>query len=259
MSRFLRYAALGALVTAPLGVYALAVRPWRRRWGVDATESAATLPGDDIVAEATAVETRGITIDAAPDDVWPWLVQMGYGRAGWYSYDQLDMKGRSATEIVPEWQGLKAGDTVPTHPDGGFVVRVLEPQRALVLYVDSAMAAGWKRPRVARIATSEVPGLHASGVMLDATMPHEFAGTWAFAIKPQEDGRTRLIERARFHFGDQAAGVRIAKEALGFGVFLMMRRQLLGIRDHAEALARTKVPAPYTAPYAAPSGAPMAT
>jgi hypothetical protein len=95
--------------------------------------------------------------------------------------------------------------------------------------------------------------------MLDATLPHEFAGTLAYVIRPQEDGRTRLVERARFHFADQAAGARVAKEALGFGVFLMMRRQLLGIRDRAEKLAATRVPAPYIAPYTAPTAAPMAT
>ena len=60
-----------------------------------------------------SIDTRTIEVDAAPEDVWPWLVQMGYGRAGWYSYDQMDQKGRSADEIVPEWQGLAVGDTMP--------------------------------------------------------------------------------------------------------------------------------------------------
>ena len=84
------------------------------------------LPGDEIVPEPVAIETRGITIDAPPATVWPWLVQMGYGRAGWYSYDQLDQRGASADEIVPAWQELAVGDILPTHPGGGFEVAILE-------------------------------------------------------------------------------------------------------------------------------------
>ena len=139
MSRFVRFAVLGALAVVPVGVYAMAVRPWERRWGVDPVESARELPGDDLIAEATGQETRGITIDAEPAAVWPWLVQMGFGRAGWYSYDQLDMKGHSATEIVPEWQQLAVGDLLPTHPDGGFEVRVLEPGHVLGVFIDTAI------------------------------------------------------------------------------------------------------------------------
>ena len=136
LSKFVRFAALGAVITVPIGAYAFIVRPWQKNWGVDPAEAAKALPGDDLVPEAGAVETRGITIDATPAEVWPWLAQMGYGRGGWYSYDQLDMKGHSTMEILPEWQGLKVGDIVPTHPDGGFEVRLLEPERALALYVE---------------------------------------------------------------------------------------------------------------------------
>src|SRR6476661_5479944 len=102
MSRFVRFALAGAALTVPVGAYALVVRPWARRWGVDPTEAATIFPGDDLIPAASGQETRGITIGAAPEDVWPWLAQMGFGRAGWYSYDQLDMKGRSAAEIHPE-------------------------------------------------------------------------------------------------------------------------------------------------------------
>ena len=79
-----------------------------------------------------------------PADVWPWLVQMGFGRAGWYSYDQMNQKAPSADEIAPEWQTLAVGDTMPAHSAGGFVVKILEPERALVLYVDNEMTAGWR-------------------------------------------------------------------------------------------------------------------
>ena len=85
-----------------------------------------------------AGETRGITIDAPPEAIWPWLVQMGYGEAGWYSYDQLDQRGTSATGINAAWQQLAVGDIVPTHPGGGFEVARFDPGRALVLRSDTA-------------------------------------------------------------------------------------------------------------------------
>ena len=97
------------------------------------------LPGDELVPTPTAIDTRGITIDAPPEAVWPWLVQMGYGRAGWYSYDRLDMRGKSVDTIVPKHQALAVGDLMPMSPEAGFEVKVLEPGRALVLYADTAL------------------------------------------------------------------------------------------------------------------------
>ena len=262
MSRFLRFAALGAAITAPIGAYALVVRPWTKRWGVEAADAARDLPGDDLVPEPTVVETRAITIDAAPQDIWPWLVQLGYGRGGWYSYDQMDMKGHSATEIVPEWQRLAVGDTVPTHPEGGFEAAVVDPERALVLYVDTAITERWKKAaddQAEEPTQAPATGVQASGAFLGNTVPREFAGSWAFVIEPTTDGRTRLIERLRFRFvGVGTVGGPVAMEALGFGVFLMVRRQMLGIRDRAERLARTKLPAPLPAAFE-PLPTPLAT
>ena len=99
------------------------------------------LAGDDIVAPAPTIETRSIEIDAPPSDVWPWLVQMGYGRAGWYSYDSIDMAGGSTRRIVPEWQSLDVGDVVPTHPGGGFEVRAMLPLQS---EDEAALIAGAK-------------------------------------------------------------------------------------------------------------------
>jgi len=114
---------------------------WYASWGADPAEAGRELPGDDLVPDAARVDTRGITIAARPSAVWPWLVQMGYGRAGWYSYDRLDMRGRSADEIHPEWQALAVGDVLPTDSGGGFVVRALDPERALVAFIDSDLVA----------------------------------------------------------------------------------------------------------------------
>ena len=108
-------------------------------WGIDPVEAARTLPGDDLVATAEAVDTRGIDIDAPVGSVWPWLLQMGYGRAGWYSYDSMDNDHPSARSIEDRWQSLNVGDLMPTHPGGGFEVKVLEPEHALVLYADRAL------------------------------------------------------------------------------------------------------------------------
>ncbi|MFC5262679.1 hypothetical protein ACFPJ1_11240 [Kribbella qitaiheensis] len=69
-------------------------RPWHLRWGSTDAEVDATLPGDEIVDEPTFAATRAVTIDAPPADVWPWIVQLGFNRAGWYSYDLLDTVGR---------------------------------------------------------------------------------------------------------------------------------------------------------------------
>jgi hypothetical protein len=191
-----------------------------------------------LVADATAVETRAIEIAAPPAAVWPWLVQMGYGRAGWYSYDAIDMKGRSADAILPEWQGLAVGDIVPVAPDAGFAVRVLEPGRALVLYGDEALmqeqAAKAKAAHEAGEAVEGTPAnLRAVGTMMPS-MPG-FAASWAFVLEPLDGGiRTRLVERLRLRAPAGQKGMDVFLPAFGFGVFVMVRKQMLGIRDRVE-------------------------
>ena len=210
------------------------VTRWRATWGMTRGEAAMVLPGDELVPEPTAIDTRAITIDAPPDMVWPWLVQMGYGRGGWYSYDRLDMRGRSADRIVPDWQALAVGDVVPTDPGGGFVVRSIDPHRSLVLGVDEGIIAARRQTASDRVAA---PGLAASGAFMEAAMPPEFRASWAFVLEPVEGGRTRLIERFRAWFGAGNAMNPVLGPVLGFGVFVMMRRQLLGIRQRAERVA----------------------
>lgn len=101
-------------------------RPWQLTWGATPDEVARALPGDDLVPRPVFDATRAITIEAPPQEVWPWLVQAGVGRAGWYSYDLLDNLGRpSATQIDPRWQQLAVGDLVPMSPDGTQGIEVL--------------------------------------------------------------------------------------------------------------------------------------
>ncbi len=238
-STFARIALLGAAISAAVVAF-IALDRFRRSWGVDPAETAKPLPGDDLVAEPGIRETRGLTIDAPPAAVWPWLVQMGYERAGWYSYDQLDMKGSSGQTIVPEWQTLNVGDVVPTHPTGGFEVRVLEPGRALVLYTDTAIVAA--QAAKAAGSTESVPaGLQFSDRFMRTTPP-DFAASWALVVEPLEGGRSRLIERVSAWFGAATTVSAITGPAFGFGVFLMTRRQMLGIRERAERLAHSSLP-----------------
>jgi hypothetical protein len=229
-----------AATVAATAAYAVVVRPWWRAWGVDPSDAAVEFAGDDLVSDATVVETRGVEIDAPPDAVWPWLVQMGYNRAGWYSYDTVDMKGASVDRILPDLQHLAVGDLVPNSPDTAFVVRALEPGRALVLYADDAtveeQVAAARARKAAGEAVEETPAnLRAAGKMMPAMAG--FAASWAFLLVPLADGRrTRLVERFRVRMpapGGPAAAALAG--AFGFGVFAMTRKQMLGIRDRAEA------------------------
>jgi len=212
-------------------------RRWWATWGMDPAEQTRALPGDEIVADGATILTRGITIDAPPEAVWPWLVQMGFGRAGWYSYDRLDMKGRSADAIVPEFQELSVGDVLPTHPDGGFEVRLVEPGRALVVYLDTKIAQAWKTEPADSIERTETKGSATSVGFTGARTPPDFTVSWAWVLEPAGAGRTRLIERVRGRFDPGDGRSKAMVPAVGFGAFVMLRRQLLGIRarvEHAE-------------------------
>src|SRR4051795_1460209 len=109
---------VGAIASLAV-TYAVVVRPRVKTWGVDSTESEAALAGDDLIPEPTQTETRGVTIDAPVSQVWPWLVQMGFGRAGWYSFDAMDRRYPSADSILPEFQTLAAGEVMPLYNGGG--------------------------------------------------------------------------------------------------------------------------------------------
>ena len=264
---------LGAAAAAAGGVaaYAFAIRPWWRSWGVDPADAELAFAGDDLVPDATVIETRGVEIGAPPDAVWPWLVQMGYNRAGWYSYDVVDMKGASVDRIVPELQELAVGDLVPNSPDTAFAVRVLDPGRALVLYADEKLVeeqvAAARERKAAGEAVEETPvNLRAAGKAMPA-MPG-FAASWAFILRPLDDGqRTRLVERFRVRMpAPEGPASGVMANAFGLGLFAMTRKQMLGIRDRAEAALiaagisaefaqRTGAAAPDPAPDQAPEPA----
>jgi hypothetical protein len=251
---------LFSTIVSLVTVYVAAIRPRQRSWGVDPAESTKPLPGDEIIPEPTVVDTRGITIAAAPERIWPWLLQMGYGRAGWYSYDRLDNESVSVRGILPEFQHLEVGDVVPTHPGGGFRVESIEPDHHLVLKVDPTLMTPPKPEHADGAADAdvveagdEVPetpavpaSLEATGRLSDLAMG-EFEATWAFVLEPIDDGHTRLIERFRVQTPPSVGVQKVAMPILGLGVFAMTRKQLLGIRERAEDQERSAEPLPSAA------------
>jgi hypothetical protein len=241
--RALVIALLSAVVTAS-AVYFLLVRPKIRSWGVDPAEAELALPGDDLITDPSHTETRGITIDAPPARIWPWLVQMGYGRAGWYSYDALDNEGPSTDRVLPEFQSLGVGDIMPTHPGGGFKVEVVEPERALVLYMDTElMRSQAAQAEVEGKTELPTPGLKATGSMLGASYP-EIAASWAFYLQPAGEGQTRLIERFRARTPGGSPAHLVLGEIMGTGIVLMTRKQMLSIKERVERDPSEPIEAP---------------
>lgn len=216
----------------------LQVREQSRTWGLLPGDAQRDLPGDDLVARPDLVETRGLAIEASPAQIWPWLVQLGYGRGGWYGFGPLDRAwspsggapGRSTDTILAEFQELAVGDIVPTHRGGGLAVKVIDPDAALVLYLDDAMV----REQAQELAAERSVG-HVETVS-KVDMP-AFQASWAFCLQAEADGDSRLVERFRLHM-DLSAPQRRGMPMLGLGIFALMRSQMLGIKRRAEGNAR---------------------
>jgi hypothetical protein len=200
---------VGTCVGALAAAYVLLVRRWHLRWGATDDEVGTTLPGDALLPDPDLSATRAVTIDADAHDVWPWLAQLGQARGGFYSYDVLEnvfarCNIHSADRIVPEWQHITVGDEVRLHPEVALSVAIAEPGRALVL-------------------RGGVP-------MGQAPAPYDF--TWAFVLRDQPDGSTRLVVRERYAYTQPWA--RVLVEAAEAVSFVMSRKMLRGIRDRAE-------------------------
>lgn len=243
MSRLGLIAAAGAAGFAT-GLF-LQAQAEHRSWAVVPADQERELPGDELIPVADTVETRTLRIEAPPEDVWPWLVQMGWGRGGWYSYDKLDMDQPSAESILEAHQQLAEGDIVPTHPGGGFVARVVEPGETLVLYLDTELVRAQDEAAAeARLATTEPgeetpAGLQAAGAMSELTMP-DFRASWAFVLEPAPGGATRLVERMRVWSGQDGMVQQLGLPFVGLGVFVMTRKHMLGVQERAERHARAQ-------------------
>jgi hypothetical protein len=202
----------GVAATAAGAAYLRFVRPRVLHWGATADEVARSLPGDDILDDATLQTTRAISIDAGPAHIWPWLVQMGpRPRAGAYTYDwierRLGIDIENTHRILPEFQHLDPGDMIGADEQGkGLRAVLVERERALVVQ--------WVPQR----------------------------STWAFIIVPQSDGTARLISRNRLPGSGPLfrLGMVLFMEA---GSLVMEAKMLAGIKRRAERLAGTAIPA----------------
>ncbi|RBY80803.1 SRPBCC family protein [Blastococcus sp. TF02A-26] len=202
-----------------------------RDWGATRGEATRVLPGDELVPGSVEQTTLAVTVEAPPEAVWPWLVQIGRGRGGMYSYDRLEnligLDIHSTDEIREEWQHLAPGDRVEVVPAGygpipqgySFPVAQVLPGRALVL----------------RQAPPE----------------HPWNAVWSFHLVPHGPGRSRLLSRsiARRPSG---IGLRLANRVMEPVTLVMTRRMLHGIKHRAERRFAEGAPVPVESPTAAP-------
>jgi hypothetical protein len=207
------------LAAGAAAAYVAVIRPWQLRWGATPSEIDGSYPGDELIVHPTLTHTRALTVDAPPAAVWPWLVQIGQGRAGLYSYDWLEnLVGcdiHSRDRIVPELQRLDVGDVVSMRRGDvpSFTVAAVDPERALVL----------------RARDPDTGGI----VDMAARVPLAADSTWTLALRPVDGGATRLIERMRLVLRPRV-GDRLMWEAVELASFVMGRRMLLGIKERAE-------------------------
>ena len=185
---------------------------FRRRcltWGARPEEVTRELPGDELLRGPDIVSTRAITVNAPPGAVWPWLVQMGSGRGGAYTYDWIEnifgLGMHSADEILPQFQDVKVGDELPLGPNRQKMrVEVFDPERVLTIRVEDG---NW---------------------------------VWIFALFP-EDGTTRLVSRNRIAMPGASRPSRLFTMLfMEPGSLVMERRMLRGIKERAERLARER-------------------
>lgn len=201
-----RGASAGALLP---WAYVLIGRPWHLRWGTTADEARKRLPGDELVPRPVVDATRALTINASATKIWPWMVQMGAGRGGLYSYDWLEnLAGlgiHSVDRVVPELQDLKEGDVFPLDaPSGtGPTVAELVPERAIVLHFLDRQAG--------RSVLS-----------------------WAYILDPVDEGTTRLIFRFKLDVDPRPLWGLIYALLIEIPHFVMERKMMLGIKDRVE-------------------------
>ena len=199
---------IGAVVAAG---YSPPARRWYLTWGATPEEVTAAMPGDELLPAPDIVSTRAVTIDTLPVSIWPWLVQMGSGRGGAYTYDWIEnlfgLGMHSADAILPEFQHLEVGDVLPLGRDGpGMRVEIYEPERALVFRSEDD---NW---------------------------------VWIFTLR-EVVGGTRLVSRNRIATPDANwAGRAIDRLVLEPGSLVMERRMLLGIKERAERHVRRSEP-----------------
>ncbi len=197
--------AAGALAIAS---YPLLIRPWQHRWGATKDEVNRNMPGDDYVSQPEYETTRAVTINATPRHIWPWIMKMGYSEDAQFSYEWLDrLFGYIGNTELPfdvtESKELKEGDILPVKKTQGFPIQYLEQYRFLVLG-QQENGLGW---------------------------------VWSMGLYPVDEHSTRFVSRNRLHLKDDIR-TKTMEFLLDPASFYMARKWMLGIRDHAEKLAK---------------------
>jgi hypothetical protein len=192
-------------------LYWFPIRRWMNQWGATESDLTRVMAGDSLLPGQTYSGTTAVVVNARPEHIWPWLVQIGYQRGGLYSYDWLDrlfgyLDRPSATRILPEFQHLAVGDHIPLGRGPSWPVAVLEPDRALVLDMRNMGGLDW---------------------------------VWQFGIYPLDETRTRLVSRSRVRA--HAVWARLLTHVIEPAGFLMTRRMLLGLKERSEGLQPTSV------------------
>ena len=189
------------------------IRRRRLRWGTAGTEATDSLPGDELVPEPKWGYTLGVAVDASPEDVWPWIAQLGQGRGGFYTYQTLEnMAGcriTNTTEILPDHQHPAVGDGIYLYSDAPPLrIEIVEPPNALVLFgspVDIGAEETW-------------------GV-----------STWQFSVKPGSDGGSRFLTRGRYDYGpDWKSRLAFRRFPIEATTFVMSRKMMFEIKRLAE-------------------------
>jgi hypothetical protein len=199
-----------AIVTVAT-LYWLPIRRWMSRWGTTRSDLSRVMTGDALLVDPTYSGTMAVVVNAAPEHIWPWLVQIGYQRGGLYSYDWLDrlfgyLDRPSATSLLPQFQHLVVGDKIPLGRGPSWPVAAVEPNRALVLDMRGMGGLDW---------------------------------VWQFGLYAIDENRTRLVSRSRVR--TRTPWARLLTYAIEPAGFLMTRRMLLGVKQRAEALRAVSV------------------
>lgn len=197
---------IASILIVLVPVYLALLRPWQLRWGARDNEIKRSMPGDEIVRKPSFNATRAVTIDAPAEYIYPWIVQMGVTRAGWYSYDLLDNLARpSAENILPEHQNLQVGDVIAMSPDGKQGMRVKDfSKNKWMLWWDN-------------IGDS----------------------SWVWEIYSEGENHSRLVTRVRVKYRWFSPAI-LFHLIIEFFDILMMRKCMLGIKRRAEAMPRFK-------------------
>lgn len=230
MGRCRRGVLLAGVLTAGVLLRRVALRS-----GVTDGEVHASLPGDEILPHAMVEWTRGTTIQARPSQIWPWLVQMGYGRGGWYTNLRVDhlvwgTDTENADEIVPEFLDLTVGDVVPDGPEHAayFWVRRFDPNHAIVYH---SIRHPYRRHPIG--PADPVDLVAREQALIDGGTYVDFS--WAFVLHPNGPEGTRLLIRTRADYAPKEMG--LAGLPLGLVDAYHAQTMLQGIRRRAEAHA----------------------